>query len=50
MTSLLTFVVTSLRISSDIPVQSEYLPLITLYMILSIVYTLLGFIWYFSLK
>ena len=43
MTSFLTFAVTSLRVSSDIPVQSDYLPLITLYMILSIFYTFIGF-------
>ena len=45
MTSFLTFAVTSLRVSSDIPVQSDYLPLITLYMILSIFYTFIGFFW-----
>ncbi len=46
MTSFLTFTVTSLRVSSDIPIQSDYLPLITLYMILSILYTLFGFVWW----
>ena len=46
MTSFLTFTVTSLRIAGDIPIQSDYLPLITLYMILSIIYTLFGFIWF----
>ena len=44
MTSFLTFSVTAVRISSDIPTQSEYLPLITLYMVLSMVYTLIGLI------
>ncbi len=47
MTCFLTFSVTSLRVSGDIPIQSEYLPLITLYFLLSIVYTFLGLIWYF---
>ena len=46
MTSFLTFSVTSLRIASDIPVQSDYLPLITLYFMLSIIYTLIGLIWF----
>ena len=42
MTSFLTFAVTAVRISGDIPTQSEYLPLITLYMILSMAYTFIG--------
>ncbi len=45
MTSFLTFTVTSLRISGDIPMQSNYLPLITLYLLLSIMYTFMGFSW-----
>ena len=46
MTSFLTFAVTGVRISSDIPVQSMYLQLINLYILLYIIYTLLGFIWF----
>lgn len=45
MTSFLTFSVTSVRIAGDIPMQSEYLPLITLYFLLSILYTFLGLTW-----
>lgn len=46
MTSLLTFSVYSLRISGDIPMQSEYLPLITLYFVLSISYTFFSLFWF----
>ena len=49
MTSFLTFSVTSVRIAGDIPMQSEYLPLITLYFLLSIIYTFLGLTWYFNI-
>ena len=45
MTSFLTFSMNSLRVSADIPVQSEYLPLITLYMLLSMMYTFSGLSW-----
>ena len=50
MTSFLTFAVTGVRISGEIPVQSEYLPLINLYILLSILYTLFGFIWFIIAK
>lgn len=46
MTSLMTYSVYSVRISNEIPIQSEYMPLITLYFILSIFYTLITFIWH----
>ena len=46
MTSWMTFAVTGLRISGEIPVQSDYLPLITLYILLSILYTFAGFTWF----
>ena len=46
MTSILTFTVTSLRVSSDMPIQADYLPLITIYFMMSIFYTLIGFAWY----
>jgi hypothetical protein len=46
MTSFLTFAVTGVRISGEIPVQSQYLPLINLYILLSIIYTLIGFMWF----
>ena len=46
MTSFLAFIMSSVRISSDIPNQSEYLPLITLYFLLSILYTFIGFMWF----
>lgn len=36
----------SLRISGDIPIQSEYLPLIMLYFVLSMVYTFLSLCWF----
>lgn len=46
MTTFLTFSVYSLRVAGDIPIQSEYLPLITLYFIISTVYTLISFMWF----
>lgn len=46
MTSLMIFSVYSLRLSSEIPIQSMYLPMINLYFVFSIIYTLLGFIWF----
>jgi hypothetical protein len=46
MISWMTFAVTGLRISGEIPVQSNYLPLITLYILLSILYTFAGFTWF----
>ncbi len=45
MTSFLTFSVTSVRVAADIPTQSEYLPLISLYMLFSILYTFMGMSW-----
>jgi hypothetical protein len=46
MTTFLTFSVYSLRIASDIPTQSEYLPSITLYFLLSTSYVLLALSWF----
>ena len=36
----------SVRVSSDIPIQSDYMPLITLYFFLSILYTFSSFLWF----
>ena len=46
MTTFMTFSVYSLRISSDMPVESNFVPMVTLYFILSISYTFLSFIWF----
>lgn len=46
MTIFLTFSVYSLSLTNYIPVQSQFLPLITLYIILAISYTLLSMIWF----
>lgn len=46
MTTFLTFSVYSLRVSGDIPIQSEYVPLITLYFLFSTVFTLVAFLWF----
>lgn len=46
MTLFLTFSVYSLRIASDIPVQSDFLPKISIYFILSIIYAQLAMIWF----
>ena len=49
-TSILTFSVYMLRISSDIPVQSEYLPIIGYYFIFVITFILIDFIWFIILN
>ena len=40
----------SVRVSNDIPIQSEYLPLITLYFVLSLFYTFISFAWFVFLE
>ena len=49
-TSVLTFSVYMLRISSEIPVQSEYLPIIGYYFIFVITFILIDFIWFIILN
>ena len=49
-TSILTFSVYMLRISSDIPVQSEYLPIIGYYFIFVITFIFIDFIWFIILN
>ena len=46
MTSFMTFSVYSLRVSSEIPVESDFLPMVTLYFILGITYTFVSFNWF----
>ena len=46
MTTFMTFSVYSLRISTDMPVESNFVPMVTLYFILGISYTFLSFIWF----
>ena len=46
MTGFMTFSVYSLRISTDMPVQSDFLPKITVYFILSITYSLITMFWF----
>ena len=46
MTTFLTFGVYALRISSDLPVQSEYMPLVSIYFNICILYTLISLIWF----
>ena len=36
---------TSLRVAGDIPVQSDYMPMITAYMFMSMIYTFIGLSW-----
>jgi hypothetical protein len=47
-TTFLTYGVYSLRVSSDLPVQSQYFPVISYYFLFSILYTLLSLIWFVS--
>jgi len=49
MTSILTFSVYSVRVSSDIPAQSEYLPIIGYYFIFVITFIIVDFIWFIIL-
>ena len=46
MTTFMTFSVYSLRISQDMPVESNFVPMVTLYFILGISYTFLSLIWF----
>ena len=50
MSSILTFSVYSLRVSSDIPVQSEYLPTISYYFIFVITFILIDLFWFIILN
>jgi hypothetical protein len=50
MTSILTFSVYSVRVSSDIPAQSEYLPIIGYYFIFVITFILVDFLWFIVLN
>jgi hypothetical protein len=36
----------AIRVSSFIPIQSDYLPLISLYFFFSLLYTMISFIWF----
>jgi hypothetical protein len=47
MTTFLTYSVYAVRLSNDLPTQSEFLPLITLYFIVSTFFTLLSMFWFF---
>lgn len=40
----------SVRVASDIPIQSDYLPLISLYFILSLFYTFISLNWFVLLN
>ena len=46
MTIFMTFSIYSLRVSSDMPTQSQYLPMVTLYFLLGISYTFIAYIWF----
>jgi hypothetical protein len=46
MTCFLTFSVNLIVISSEIPVQSDYLPLISIYFIFSIIHSLVSIVWF----
>lgn len=49
-TTFLNMGIISIRVSSDIPVQSRYLPLITLFFLLSLFYTFISFMWFTILE
>ena len=46
MTTFMTFSVYSLRIASDMPIESNFVPMVTLYFILGISYTFMSFVWF----
>ena len=46
MTTFMTFSVYSLRIASDMPVESNFVPMVTLYFVLGISYTFLSLVWF----
>lgn len=50
MTCFLTYSVNGVRIASDISIQSEFIPLINVYFIFSMVFTLVSMIWYVILN
>jgi hypothetical protein len=37
----------ALKVSDDMPIQSDHLPLITYYFFLSLLYSLISFVWFF---
>ncbi len=46
LTTFLTYGIYSLRVASDLPVQSQYFPIISYYFLFSIFYTLIIMIWF----
>ena len=46
MTTFLNMAMISVRVSSDIPIQSDYLPLFSLYFFFGILYTFISFNWF----
>jgi hypothetical protein len=46
LTTFLTYGIYSLRVASDLPVQSQYFPIISYYFLFSILYTLIIMIWF----
>ena len=46
MTTFMTFSVYSVRISGDMPVESNFLPMVTIYFILGITYAFVSMIWF----
>lgn len=48
MTCFLTLTVNSVRVSNDIPIQSDYLPNISVYFLISIVYPFLSILWFIT--
>ena len=47
LTSFLTMSSNALRVSSQMPIQSDRLPLITYYFFLSLLYSFISFVWFF---
>lgn len=46
MACLLTLTVNSVRVSNDIPIQSDYIPTITIYFVISIFYPFISMFWF----
>ena len=47
LTSFLTMSSNALRVSSQMPIKSDHLPLITYYFFLSLLYSFISFVWFF---
>ncbi len=48
MTTFLTLAIYSLRVSGDLPVQSQYFPLISIFFFIGLLLTFIAFVWFIA--